>query len=298
MSVRTVMMAMVCLACSAALVSAEDAAPQVMVAGSATLQKQPTELRVSMTVVGEGKDLAEALSKLAKVRDDAHGKLAALKPMEDSFQVTEATMADVATMGMNAQQRQYQMLMQMRGGAKPPAKAVVTAASTITASFALPAVAGDEALVKAHELEKQIRAAVAPAGGGDAKKLTAEEQELAEEMAAMGQSAGAKPGEPSFAYVLTVSDTEATKVTADALAKAHKHAALLADAAGMKLGAIRTLRSDVDNGSSMGDMTGMSGIFRAAMGVAADQTREATSPTAGPISYSVTVNVSYELAKK
>jgi uncharacterized protein YggE len=297
MSARTYLVALVCLAMAPLWARAQDTAPQVTVAGSATLQKQPTELRVSLTVVGEGKDLPEALSKLAKNRDDAKAKLAALKPVEESLKVTDATMADPATMGMSAQQRQYQMIMQMnRGGGKPPAKTTVSASSTLTASFPLPAAAGDEALVKASELEKQIRAAFASSAAA-ARKLTPEEQELAEEMAGMGQATGPKPGEPSFAYVLIVSDADAAKVTADALAKAHKQAALLAGAAGMKLGGLRALRSDVDNGTSTDDMTGMSGIFRAAMGVAADQSREATSSTPGPVSYTVTVNASYALEK-
>jgi uncharacterized protein YggE len=297
MSVRHCLIATICLGLVPLLARAEDSTPQVTVAGSATLQKQPTELRVSITILGEGKDLAEALAKLAKNRDDAKSKLAALKPAEESIKVTDATMADPASMGMTAQQRQYQVIMQMnRGGAKPPAKTTVSASSTLTASFPLPAAAGDEALIKAADLEKQVRAAFASTAAAT-KKLTPEEQELAEEMAGMGQAAGPKPGEPSFAYVLIVSDDDAAKVTADALGKARKQAALLATAAGMKLGGLRALRSDVADGTSADDMTGMSGIFRAAMGVAADQSREATSATPGPVSYTVTVNASYALEK-
>lgn len=292
---RNLMIGLALLLCAAAAVRAEESV--VTVAGTASLQKQPTVLRVSVPVTGEGKDLAEALGKLAKARDDAKAKLTALKPIEGSLVVGESTMADVSQLGMSAQQRQYQMMVNMRrGNQKPAAAPAVTASAMITANFAIPVGSGDEALTKAYDLEKQIKTAVTPAAtSGEPKKLTPEEQEMAEELAAAGQGAP-KPGEPSITYVLTVSDDDAAKLTADALSKAKAQATLLANAAGLKLGGIRNLRSDVNGGSGSDDMmNGMSGVFRAAMGVAADASREATGTTPGAVSYTVTVSVSYAL---
>jgi uncharacterized protein YggE len=293
---RNLMIGLAFLMCAAAAARAEESV--VTVAGTATLQKQPTVLRVALPVTGEGKDLAEALGKLAKARDDAKSKLTALKPIDGSLLVGESTMADVVQLGMSQQQRQYQMMMNMRrGNQKPAAAPTVTASAMITASFAISAGAGDEALTKAYELEKQIKTAVTPAASGEPKKLTPEEQEMAEELAAAGQGAP-KPGEPTVTYVLTVSDDDAAKLTADALAKAKAQATLLANAAGLKLGGIRNLRSDVNGGAGADDMmNGMSGVLRAAMGVAADASREATGTTPGAVTYTVTVSVSYDLTK-
>ena len=295
---RSLMMAMVCLLCSAAVVLADDSV--VAVAGSATLTKQPTVLRVSVVASGEGKDLAEAMGKLAKSRDELKAKLAGLKPVEGSLTVGEATMADAAMAGMTVQQRQYRAMLNLRnGGQKAPAAPAVTASAMITANFAIPAAAGDDAIVKASELEKQIKAAVTPAAApGEAKKLTAEEQEMADELAAVGGQGGGKPGEPTITYVLTVTDEEAAKLATEAIGKANGQAKLLAAAAGMKLGGIRKLSAEVTGGASADDMMGgMSGVFRSAMGVAADVTREATGTAPGPVSYTVTVSVNYELTK-
>jgi uncharacterized protein YggE len=294
---RNLMIGVALFLCAAATARADESV--VTVAGTASLQKQPTVLRVSLPVSGEGKDLAEAMGKLTKARDDAKAKLVALKPVEGSLVVGESTLADVSQLGMSPQQRQYAAMMNMRrGNQKPAAAPAVTASAMITANFAIPAAAGDDAIVKAYELEKQIKTAVTPAAAtGEAKKLTPEEQEMAEEMAAAGQGVP-KPGEPTVTYVLAVSDEDAAKLTADALGKAKAQATLLASAAGLKLGAIRKLSSDVNGGASADDMmSGMSGVFRAAMGVAADASREATGTAPGAVTYSVTVSVSYELTK-
>jgi uncharacterized protein YggE len=263
----------------------------VQASGTATLKKQPTELRVSMDITGSGKDLAEAMASLAKARDAAKAKLTELKPADGSLVVEDTAIGSGGT--GTPQERQYRMMMQMRnqGKAKAAAAASVTVSSSIKASFPLTG-SGDEALKTSYELQEKIKKELAPADG-DKKKLTEEEEEMMAEMA-MANDGMPKPGEPSFSYVAVLSDAEATKLTADALAKAKAQAELIAKAAGVPLGNLHQISAH----ASGGDANEYNPYNRFARGGGEGEAREATSPSAGSVSYTVMVQASYELGKK
>ena len=89
-------------------------------------------------------------------------------------------------------------------------------------------------------------------GGKEAPKLSPEEQEVAEEMAAqtarnMGSDEEqAKPGEPHFLFVARLSPQDRQTALAEAFAKAKAQAAELAKAAGAGLGPMTGLSGEAE----------------------------------------------------
>ncbi len=276
---------------------AADAPSTVSTSGAASLQKSPTLLRVSIELIASDKTTEAAVAKLAGMRNDAKSKLTSLSADAESVKVTDPSTGDGA--GMTAQQRQMQMMANMRnGGKKLAAEKSVTVSATIKASFKLPAGSADEILVKSQALTDKLKAAFASAASGPATKpATSEEQELAEEMASsQGDMSGVpKPGEPHITYAFPVSDEEAKKLTADALAIAKSDAQVLAKAAGMKLGAVYQL-SDGSAKAADNPYT----AYMEAMG--GDKTpkpeagvREAVGTQPGDVKYSASVSATFVL---
>ena len=111
----------------------------------------------------------------------------------------------------------------------------------LTAQWPLAGNTTEKLLLAADAVREKIKAADL-AGGKETPKLSPEEQELAEEMAAQaspnpgGDEEQVKPGEPRFLFVTRLSPQDRQAALADAFAKAKLQAAELAKAAGAGLG--------------------------------------------------------------
>ena len=101
-------------------------------------------------------------------------------------------------------------------------------------------------LISAQELTTKIRAADI-ASAKQVAPLSPEEEEKAEESAAMQNDYGvpaANPGEPRFLYVSKISAEEERKALKDAFAKAKTRAAELSAIAGAELGTLRSVNGE------------------------------------------------------
>ena len=136
--------------------------------------------------------------------------------------------------------------------------------SLLSVQWPLKADNPEKLLLAADELREKIKAADL-AGGNDAPKLSPEEQEVAEEMAAeqsrQSNEEATAPNEPRFVFVARLTAAERQKALAEAFAKARVQAAELAKAAGMELGSLASL-----SGEGGGNAGGLSPYVRAPWG--------------------------------
>ncbi len=237
-----------------ALVSAAALAPAqapsegaVAGTGTAVLKRPPELLRMHIELTAKGKDLKEALARLKECREAARLQLTTLGAAKDSVEFGELALVNEKT----DRQRQMEMMVRERvrggGGKKPgkPAPEPVVVSATLRADWPLKAADPEELMLTAHALQEKIKAADL-AGLKEAKPLTPQEEELAEEMAVLGQMRPdmmnePKRGEPSFLFVARVPEAEYAKLLAEAFQQARTEAGRLAQAAGAALGPLRQL---------------------------------------------------------
>ena len=129
-----------------------------------------------------------------------------------------------------------------RGSAAPTLPTVVTVTAPLTVDW--PLSAGDAAarLIAAGELQDKITAADL-GGAKDKQSLSAEQQEVSDELAQMATQYREQQG-PWRATVhvcCRFSDQQMDRAIAEAFAKAKREAALVAKAAGAGLGSIRSV---------------------------------------------------------
>lgn len=240
-----------------ALSQAQSSAPgTVMGNGVVTLKKQPEFLRVQVELQEKGKDLQEALAKIKERRDAARKRLVALGAADKAVEFGETQVSQ------STERQMMEMMLRdrLRGGIKKPeqkpaAPDPVYVSILLKADLPLKASNAEELLVAAQTLQEKIKAADL-GGAKEAKKLTPEEQELAEELAGLGGrrggSDGPQPGEPLFVFVCKISDAEREKALAEAFQKARQDAARLARAAGAELGTLHQLSAQPVNSGEAG----------------------------------------------
>jgi uncharacterized protein YggE len=268
--------------------------------GRAVISRQPEILRVQMVISAEGKDIAEATTKLKDAKAAATKSFADLGASEKSL---EFGSAQVGT-GADPRQQYMQRMtsMRSRGGAKPPEKAkTVTVSATLKAELPIKTGSPEELLMSSYNLQEKIKAI--GASKKETKQLTPEEQEALEEAQAMQAANGGgetNPGDPTFQFVCKITDAEQLKAMTEAFAKAKNNAALVAKASGGELGALAHVSSSTSSPAPAEDENQAYGRFmmRQMMGDTAPgvpPTQEATSNKPGPIELQVTVNASFGL---
>ena len=160
----------------------------------------------------------------------------------------------------------------------PPAE-LYAARATLTVEWALKAETVEQAMLASEAVRKKLLAAGDLMGGKAAEKLPADEQELLDEqppratsqiiqrpvvetladgsnvtryvseevVTAPGVFPANAAGLPPFLYVATISSQQRKALLAEAFDNAKSQAAELAEAAGGKLGAVRTVGGEVSN---------------------------------------------------
>jgi hypothetical protein len=197
-----------------------------------------------------GKDLESAMKNLTDRRDAAKAQLMKLGAKENSFRSTDVKLA--------AEDPRTAMMMNVgRQAGKKKKKATASKVTIVTSTsceWALPQGSADELLTFVQTTKDKVQTADL-AGQKEQKKLSAEEQEEAEEMEILqqqfGNSAATKPGEPRFVFLAKISAEEQQKARTAAYKKAHVRADHLANAAGKKLGKLHSLTSSGDESTAM-----------------------------------------------
>jgi uncharacterized protein YggE len=284
--------------------------------GTSELQRMPEIMRMRIIVTAKGKDVTEALAGLKDRVAAAKTQLTALGADKASVAIDEPQI----TAENNDRRRQMEMMMaqRMRGGRRPSAKKEevkppVSVSTTLSAQWPLKAAAGEQLLIVTTALQDKIKAADL-AGAKEQSKLSPEEQEIADELAAEQMSMydgddTPKPGEPLFMFTASISADDRDKLLAEGYKKAREQAARLAKAAGAELGLLRSLgNNEVDasdealmnnpygGGNASYRMMQMMRAGRAGFG--SEELTEAVGAQVGKVTYRVMVNASFELKAK
>lgn len=236
--------------------------PSVSGSGAATIERQAETLRMNVELLSKGKDLKDALAKLAERRKAAEEQLKKLGADAKSIKFGEPQISAAQNNPQIQMMMQQRMMMrqQQRGGRRAAAKPAVAPPVTVTlplvAGWAIKADSPEQLLLASHALEEKIKAADL-AGRTAAEELSPEEAELAEEaeedesMTYMNGQEAPKPGEPRFVYVSQISAADRDKAYAEAFERAKASADRLAKAASAELGALQHLSgggaSDADS---------------------------------------------------
>ena len=265
--------------------------PTVVTIGHASLKVRPETLRLTMILSGEGKTARDAVTALAHRRDDVKQKLLALGAAESSIVFGEPT---TSAGNLTAEQRQYQIMSVMQRNRAPSTQPqAVTAYSVLTAEWPIAAGAPDDVFATAVDLQEKIKSALSLAEA--TKQLTPEQQEVAEEMAAMADANGGKTNEPRFVFVHKMTEEQRSQVTAQAILNANTDAQRLAGAAHHSIGDViweLTPNQMTPGGNSYTD------YIREALGQSAGPAAspdEATGPDPVSVNYSVDVTVTFSL---
>jgi len=231
--------------------------PTISAAGTATIQPPAGAVRVHVELIGKGRSLEDALAALKDLQDAARAQLEALGAEMDSVSFSDPTLSNIES----AQRKQFEMMIQQRmisqGKAVPKGLRVpksFAVSSTLSAEWPLTAEAPGEVLVEVEALKEKVKAADL-SGSKQAKALSPEEEELAEEMAEAMANSGEEPlpvGQPVFAFVARITDEERDRALAEAFARAKNRAERLAAAAGATLGPLVGLGG---GGSGISDMS-------------------------------------------
>lgn len=284
--------------------------PSVSGSGAATVERQAETLRMNVDLLAKGKDLKDALAKLAERRKAAEEQLKKLGADAKSIKFGEPHISA----GQNNPQAQMQMMMRQRmmqqRGRKSAAKSAVappvTVALPLVAGWALKGENPEQLLLASHALEEKIKAADL-AGRTAAEELSPEEAELAEEaeeeesMTYYNGQEGPKPGEPRFVYVSQISAADRDKAYAEAFERAKASADRLAKAASAELGALQHLSGGGDSSAdseSYGEWSGYEyQMFRRMQRTTStkDDELEAIGPRPGVLKFQVHVMASFAL---
>jgi hypothetical protein len=248
-----------------------------------TVNERPTLLRMMIQLSEKAESLKDALSQLKDRREAALLQLESLGAKKETIVVEQPTPESP-----NSPQRQQveQMMRMMRAQGRSVPKALeqpklVTVTSMVTAEWPLDMATHEEVLLFVKDLADKVTAADL-AGTKEAKKLSPEAQELAEEMEEMMSDSGygeeqLNPGEPRFFFVARLHEESRDKALAEAFTRAKTHAARLATAAGAELGTLASLSgSSVHAENEMGEYYGGSS-YQMRMMLAAQQAQSSST---------------------
>jgi uncharacterized protein YggE len=223
---------------------------QISATGHVRLKRPPTHLRMYLQITGKGKTLEEALAALKERRETVAAQLDKLGA--DRASVVFSPPGVDPTAAAQQQRMEAMVVARMGTGARKPVKVVkppVSVATILTVQWPLAGDSPEKLLVAANSVSEKVKAANL-AGGKDSAKLTPEEKEVAEEMAAAPSQGNydeeaPRPGQARLVFVAHLAVEDRKTAQAEAFAKAKAHAAELAQAAGAALGPLTGLSGEV-----------------------------------------------------
>lgn len=286
--------------CSCVLLGTDSASAQgetgVTAQGKAVLTRQPDILRVEVDMLAKGSDLKSALAKLKERRQAAAIQLEKLGAVKGSVSFGEPGLGSEK---IDRQKQMETMVRQRLGKQADKIKIPEQTIASQTLRFELPLKAAEteEVLLAFQTLKQQIKEADF-AGLKEYAKAAPQEEELADEIRAMEMQQGGevKLGEPTYLFVKKISEQEFAKALAEAYAKAHKDAFLLAQAAGNELGALRHLADQGGVGQEDARWGYQDPYYqRAQARPPAVNSLEAVALVPGPVTYRVTIHVAFHL---
>jgi hypothetical protein len=293
-----------CMWFSSAVFAQEAQSPGVSGEGSITLERPASRMRMTIVLTEKGPSVKEALAKLSERREAAAIQLQTLKAEKESITFTRSALAA----DDNNQRRQMEAMIQerlARGASVPKGLQLPKSATvqcTLTAEWPLSKETDEELLIQTKELQDKVAEADL-AGLKEAKKLSPEEAELEEELAAMSsggyyEESEAKPGEPQFLYLARISEAELDKALEEAFGKAKAQAERLARAAGLKLGELATLRRIDSPYDVYDEYSYYASPYRSMPPTAVADETESHSPKPESVKFQFRVEATFQMSKE
>lgn len=251
---------------------ADDTAAQIQVTATHRIRLDPQKLRLTMSIRAEGVDTKEAVTQLTVHKERVRAELAELKADETSLTFTAPALASaMAGMPPQAGSREMRRILRNMGNdageglAKLPSLFAATA--MLQVDWAVPTTNVDALTLLPLQLKEQL-AARDFAGERNRVQLTATQQEQVDELKViMADEMGfdfAEDEDETGAQILFVARPTAEQregALRAALTSAREQAESLAQAANLKLGAIRQMRLVTEEPSSTGDMARLRGML-------------------------------------
>jgi len=281
--------------------------------GTVVLTRMPDLLRMKVDVIAQGKTMKEAIASLKDRRQAIQGQLGTLGATRESI-VFGAPQVNTTVL---QSRQQMAMMIQARMGnrAKKSTKKLATPvviSAGLTAEWPLKARDVEGLLVEINQLQESITAADL-AGKKELEKLAGDDEEVGAELQGMMPNFGigpdtgqAQPGQVAFTLVSKISAEDHSRALADAFQKAKAQAEETAKAAGVRLGMLRQVGSQVQSGgdSDNAENPYQSYVRMMRMSGAAGKTaepaprKEAQGTQPGEVTYSVTVSAAFDLAER
>ena len=274
----------------------------VSATGQAGSKSPATHMRMTMTIEAKGSTVADAIKVLSKKQKQAMIKLEKLEAIEDSIKFGEVTSG-----GNGDSSAMVRRMQQMLGDdarvkrmleTKPP----LTITTEVTADWELKSTEEVNDLLIACD---EIRTKISEADVGGTKEddgLSAEQSELAEELASMmrdyvGEQSG-NAGAPEFSYYRLVSPEDHDKLVTEAFKKAKGTAERLVKAISVKQGPLKSVDLSTSGESPAANYgsfyNGYSQSSDGATNVTRDDgTIEVVGSSAGAVAYGLSVSVTY-----
>lgn len=239
--------------------------PKVSVTGVAVVKRPPEIMRMMVDLTAQGKTPQEALANLNAKRDASKAKALDLGASKASITASEPRVAVVSD-----RQRQMEMMVRQRmrqSGRKPSKKQTeqpISLTLTFTADWPLKTSSADELLIDSETLARKIKGADISGAAKDAETASAEDQETAEENAAMENNFGQQeqqPGEPRFVFLSKISKQDEDKALAQAFDDAKARATQLARASGATLGSLLSISGGASNEGSAEEFLNGNGMY-------------------------------------
>lgn len=275
----------------------------VSASGAMVVRRQPTQLLLTVDLLGRGKTLKEALGNVDKRKDAADLLLKTLGAEMESIEYGDPTTSNSAS----ASREQLQELIRERiansGGETPEGLKIpesVTVTLPLTARWPLMGKDAASLLEEVAGLRKKIEEADI-AGMKDDQGLSLEEQELLEESSSYGYDPytgeeRTPPGTPSFSFAAKITPEARRAALREAFQAAQAEAAELAAAAGMELSGLSKLDSDASGGSSYAEEYYGYGGYRRQTAMSAGEDRlSSQTDELGQVTFSFSVTATFWL---
>jgi uncharacterized protein YggE len=281
----------------------QDAAvgPSISVTGKATVIATPQSMRLKIRLLEKGKTIEDVLAKITDRQAAAAIQLAKLGAVEESIEFGKPEKFVDQT--QNPEVMDMIRLQFEQQGRKVPAglnaDPGITLTMDVSARWTLPKGKPAIRLGFVHELQTRIEESDI-AGIKEPKQLTAEEKELAEELAGFQRNMGGygaqgtkDPRIASFDY-FAEPDTESRKAAfAKAVKQARDDAEILAEAAETKIGAMLHLSGKLTKAN---DLSSRYGYDPYGMGEE-PSTDQWISSKFADVSYTAVVEVRYAISR-
>ncbi|EAQ78529.1 SIMPL domain-containing protein [Blastopirellula marina] len=218
--------------------------------GTHILKRNPAELKLSIELLGRGKTLKEALSKLKEKQTAAQDIVQALGAEMDSLTFDDPTTTSRSSEMMEKMREVIRSRVRNSGGPTPEGLKVqetITVSSKLQIHWKLQA---EDVIAKLEEvtaLRKKIEES--DIAGVEGEEISLADQELMEEAEAFGYNSFSsgeeiKPGTPQISYRASITSQERRDALKAAFATARSNAAELAAAAGMKVTGLRSMEAN------------------------------------------------------